>query len=123
MALLVGLFGLFVAALGGLGLIAPARLIALVRRVQTRDGLYAIAGLRLVLGVSLLSVASASRVPDLLRALGVIAIVAAVLTPFFGLARFEKLLNWWGSQGNLVIRVWALVPLALGLTLVWAVLP
>lgn len=123
MALLVGLFGLFVAALGALGLAAPARLIALVRRVQTRDGLYAIAGLRLVLGVSLLSVASASRAPDLLRALGVIAIVAAVVTPFFGLARFGKLLDWWASQGNLLIRVWALAPLALGLTLTWAVLP
>ncbi len=44
---------LFVAAMGALGIVSPPKLLALVRRVLTPGGLYGVAALRLLLGVSL----------------------------------------------------------------------
>ena len=118
-------FGLsvFVAVLGGLGIVSPAQLLALVRRVQTPGGLYAVATLRLVLGVALLLVAPASKAPDPLRIMGVLAVAAALVTPLVGLARWSRLVEWWRGHGDLILRAWAAIPLALGLYLAWAVLP
>lgn len=118
----VGL-SLFIAALGGLGVVSPDRLLSLIRRVQTPRGLHATAALRLVLGVALLLVAPASKATDLLQIIGVLAVAAALVTPLVGLARWGRLTEWWWRQGSLVIRVWATIPLALGLYVAWAVLP
>ena len=112
-----------IAALGALGIISPARLLAFVRRVQTPGGVYVAAALRLVLGVVLLLVAPASKAPDLLRVIGVLAVAAALSTPFVGLARCGRLVEWWWGQGSLVVHAWAAIPLALGLYVAWAVLP
>ena len=112
-----------IAALGALGIISPARLLAFVRRVQTPGGVYVAAALRLVLGVVLLLVAPASKAPDLLRVIGVLAVAAALSTPFVGLARWRRLVEWGWGQGSLVVRAWAAIPLALGLYVAWAVLP
>ena len=112
-----------IAVLGGLGMVSPARLLALVRRVQTPGGLYVAAALRLVLGVALLVVAPASKATQVLRIIGVLAVAAALTTPLVGLARWGRLVEWWSAQGSLVVRVWAVIPLALGLYVAWSVLP
>jgi len=114
---------LFLAALGGLGVVSPDRLLALIRSVQTPAGLYSAAGLRLLLGVALLMAGPTSKSPEVVRIFGVLALIAAVLTPVIGLERFSTLVDWWWGQGTTVIRVWALIPLALGLYIAWAVLP
>ena len=113
--------GLFIAAMGALGIASPARLLALIRRIQTPAGLYVVAALRLVLGVALLLVAPTSKAPDVLRILGILTVVAALITPVVGLARWGKLVDWWWSRGSLFLRAWAAIPLGLGLYLAWAV--
>jgi hypothetical protein len=114
---------LFIAAMGGLGMVSPARLLSLMRRLQkTPGGLYVAAVVRLVLGVALLLVAPTSRAPDLVRVIGVLAVVAALMTPVVGLARWGRLVDWWSGQASLVIRAWAAIPLGFGLYLAWAVL-
>ncbi len=114
---------LFIVALGVLGILSPARLLAFVRRIQTPGGLYTAAALRLVFGVALFLVAPESKAPDLLRIFGVLAVLAALLTPFVGLGRFGKVVDWWSSRGSLFIRAWSAIAFALGLYVAWAVLP
>jgi hypothetical protein len=114
---------LLLAILGAVGIASPERLVALLRRLQTTGGLYGIAGLRFVLGAALLLVAPESKAPDLVRLFGIIAIVAGIATPFFGLERFRRITDWWESQGEFFLRVWAVFPLVLGLYLAWAVAP
>lgn len=123
MAFVVGLFGLFVSALGIGGVLSPARLLALVTRVQSQQGLYFIAALRLLLGVALLLAAPGSRVPLYLQVLGAISVLSGAVTPFFGVRRFEAILDWWRRQGDGVVRLWSLFVLLFGASLVWAVLP
>ena len=121
MSIVVVVFGLFMGALGALGFVAPERLIAFVRSFQTPAGLYFAAGLRLILGFALFVAAPTSRAPDVLRVLGVFIIIAGLATPFFGLERFRKLLEWWSARGTAFIRVWATFALGFGLLLAYAV--
>ena len=123
MSTIVVVVGLLIAAIGLLGLVLPGQLIRLVKSAQTPVGLYSAAGVRVLLGVALWSVALGSRAPDALRILGVITVTVGLVTPFFGLERSRKLLEWWSSRGGSFIRVWACFAIALGLLLIYAVMP
>lgn len=123
MTLAVALFGLFVVALACAGVASPARLFALVGRLQSQGGLYFIAAVRLLLGVALLFAAPASRAPTYLQVLGAVALLSGVATPFFGVRRFEAILDWWRARPAGLVRLWAILVAVFGLSLVWAVFP
>lgn len=123
MALAVALFGLCVAVLGGIGIAAPGRLLAVVTRAQSALGLYAIAGLRLVVGGALLLAAPAARAPLYLQVVGVLALVSGAAAPLVGVERFEAILGWWRARTPGAVRAWSGFVLLFGLSLVWAVLP
>jgi hypothetical protein len=109
--------------MGVFGLVAPDRFIDFIRSRQTTAALYLATALRLVLGVALLFAASSSKAPDVLQVVGVVTIVAGLATPFFGIERFRKLLDWWSTLGSGFIRAWACFLLVLGLLLVYGVAP
>ena len=123
MSYVVALFGIFFTFIGVSGLIFPGSIIAFIYRWHTQAGLYLATIIRIVLGVALLIAASTSRAPLYLVALGIVAIIAGVATPFFGLHRFKAVLDWWSLQSSLFIRVWLAVVVLFGLSLVWAVWP
>lgn len=102
---------------------SPRTLLGIVRRFQTRAGLYAAAGLRLVLGAALVLAAPTSRAPDVVRILGVLIFASGLVTPWLGLARFRTLLAWWSGRGRGFMRAWAALALVLGLFLAYAVAP
>lgn len=123
MTALAALLCLALAAFGALGVVAPRRLLALVRRLQSRRGILAVAGIRLLLGIALLLAAPAAKAPLLVRAFGAFAVLVGLVTPLFGVERYEALLDWWSAQGDAFVRLWALTAMAFGLGLAWAVLP
>ena len=57
------------------------------------------------------------------RLLGVVIIVIGGITPFFGLERFRRLLDWWSAQGSAFVRGWAVLALLFGLSLAYALVP
>jgi len=123
MAIAALVLSLFVAALGALGIVSPMGLLSIVRQFQRPAGLYAAAILRIVLGVALFLAAPTSRLPEVVRILGLIIFVSGLITPLFGLERFHRLLNWWSARGPTFMRVWAGFALAFGLLLAYAVVP
>jgi hypothetical protein len=123
MEFVVAFFGLFLVVLGFGGLAFPSWLVGLVGRLQTPAGLYFAAGVRLVLGVALIFSAPDSRAPSLLAVFGVVAIVAGLVTPLFGLRRFAAILEWWSGRPPALVRAWCVIVLLLGAGLVWAVAP
>jgi hypothetical protein len=114
---------LLTAAFGTLGIVSPSRLLGVVRSIQTPIGLYFAAGLRVLLGVALLFAAPPSRAPGLIYIVGVFIIVIGVITPFFGLERFRRLVDWWSVQGSAFVRGWAVLALLFGLSLAYAIVP
>ena len=123
MGLVASVISLLVAAFGLLGIISPPRLLGVVRHFQTPAGLYTVAAIRLIFGTILFLVAPTSRAPGVVRIIGIIAFVAGLITPFFGLERFRRLLDWWSSLGPAFIRAWASFALVFGLWLAYAVFP
>jgi hypothetical protein len=123
MAILAVALCLLIAALGGLGVIAPERLLDTVRRFQSPAGLYAAAAIRVVLGAALFLAADTSRSPEVIRGLGIFVFVAGLVTPFFGVERYRALLDWWSARGEVFVRAWAAFAVAFGLGLAYLVLP
>ena len=123
MTLVALIICLLTAAFGALGVASPSRLLGVVRYLQTPMGLYFAAGIRVLLGVALLFSAPTSRAPGPIYILGVFIIVIGVITPFFGLERFRRLLDWWSAQGSAFVRAWALLALVFGLSLAYAIVP
>ena len=120
MNLLALAFCLFIVSLGGLGVVAPGRLIAVVRRFQSRRGMLVLAAIRLAMGATLLLAAPGSRTPGAIRALGVLIVISGAVTPLFGPERYRRLVDWWSEQGSLFVRVWATFALSFGLALAYA---
>ena len=93
---------------------APDLRLSLERAAMTTAGLYAIAVLRIGIGVGFLLASSASRAPWTLRALGVVVILVGLSTPLFGVARARAVMNWLANAGPLLMRLDAAVGMAFG---------
>jgi hypothetical protein len=119
---LIALFiSLFIAATGAWGLVFPKKLLAFARYFEHPASLWVAGAFRVLFGLALFLAAPTSNAPYILRTLGVIIIVAGFITPFIGIKRVHKLLNWWESRGPFYIRIWAGTALIIGLLLASAV--
>ena len=120
MRLLGLIIGVLVVLAGAIGLAAPHVLLSLGRSVITPGGLYAIAALRIALGLFLVVAARASRAPRTLRVLGVIVIIAGLTTPWFGITRTRSILDWWAGPGMPFMRLVTGVVMVMGGFLIYA---
>jgi hypothetical protein len=111
--------GALVILASAISLAAPDLRLSLERSVATPTGLGAIAAMRIAIGLVFVLAAPASRAPRTIRALGVIVIVAGLMTPWFGVARAQAMVNWMANAGPLLMRLDAIVGLALGGFLVY----
>lgn len=115
--------GLFAAAVGIAGIVAPYALQTIARYSITPLGLYVAAAVRVVFGVILIRAASASRAPAVLRVVGIVALVAGLITAFLGVDRAHAMFEWWSAQGPVLIRLWPALALIFGILIVYAVNP
>src|SRR5262245_2263245 len=115
--------GIAVSVLGAIGVLSPSTLLAIGREFASPVGLLAAAAIRVVFGGVLILAAPASRAPRAIRVVGLVILVAGVVTPFFGVARARALLDWWSSQGALLTHVAPAVALAFGCILIYLVTP
>ena len=116
-------FGVLIAALGVFGLVSPSNLLRLEEYSRKLPVRYIASAIRLLMGVALFLAAPASRATGVLRILGVFIFVTGVITLFFGFERFRTLIDWWSAHGPALARVWAALALALGIFLVYALIP
>ena len=93
---------------------APDLRLSLERSVMTPAGLYAIAALRIAIGLVFVFAAPASRAPRTIRVLGLIVIIAGLSTPWFGVARARAVVDWLASVGPWSLRLAAGVGMAIG---------
>ena len=118
--------GLGIGALGALGMLVPSGAIWLAQRFVTPGAIYAAAALRIAFGLILISAAPASRRPRALRILGYVLVILGIGTAFAGLLGMEYVrasVDWWLQQGSGILRLSALVVLALGAFIAYACAP
>lgn len=119
--LLATVMAALIAALGVAGIASPSLLLEFGQSLQTPSALLVAAAMRIVFGAVLIWVAAASRMPRTLRVIGFLMILGGVLTPLFGVERFQAILGWFSSQGPLLMRAWAGTAVIFGLFLVYVV--
>src|SRR5258708_38727372 len=94
----------FIMLVGVAGLLAPDSLLTLARYAVTPVGLYAVAAVRVGIGLVLILAAPISRAPRTLRVFGAVALVAGLTTPLLGADRARAILDWQLTQGTGLIR-------------------
>src|SRR5262245_44561158 len=112
--------GLLIAAEGLVGLAAPDAFVEIVRWFQTAPVIYGAAVVRVAVGVVLFCAAAASRMPALLRGLGVLIAIGGLLTPVAGIQLARVVLGWWSEGAAPLVRVWAGGAVILGALIVYA---
>jgi hypothetical protein len=108
---------------GLLGILAPDAFVGVVRLFQSPSMVYVAAALRIAIGIVLLCAVTGSRLPMFLRIFGVSIVIGGVLTPFVGVQLAHTILALWSSRGPGLVRLFALVSLALGVLTSYAVSP
>jgi hypothetical protein len=118
--------GLGISAVGAVGILAPSGLVWLARLFVTSGAFYSIATIRIVCGLLLISVASASRAPKALRVVGSVIVLLGIATALTGLVAIERArgaIDWWLQQGSGVLRLTGVLVLALGGFVAYACAP
>jgi uncharacterized membrane protein len=117
---------LFIFAAGAVGLLMPSGLEWMARHSLTSSAFYVIGTVRAALGLLLISVASASRLPKTLRVLGCLILIAGISTVLTGLLAMEQargIIEGWMQQGSGVIRLTCIPVLVLGGLVAYACAP
>src|SRR3974377_1276690 len=107
MATAAFLLSIPVSALGALGLVSPRRLADFARGFLWSGGLYLAAVIRIVFGAVFVLAAPHSRFPEIVRVVGLLSILAGLLTPILGVDRQRRMLDWWTARGSLFMRIWS----------------
>jgi uncharacterized membrane protein len=118
---LATVMSLGIAGLGVLGVAAPAVLLQFGGSLLAAPALYLVAAVRVVFGALLILVSAESRMPRALRVVGVLIVVAGLLTPLFGAERFREAFTWFSGQEPWLLRAVAVLPLIIGVFFVYAI--
>ena len=118
-ALLVALFTIVV---GVAGLVSPDSVTAVRRTYFSTPGrLYAAAAARVAMGLVVILCAPGARAPRALRALGALMCMQGLTATLLGPDRARATLEWETLQGTAILRLGAVVALAAGTFMAFAV--
>lgn len=114
-------FGALIAILGLMGVVQPSRLLVAVERIwRSAWGRYAVASLRVALGVVLLVAAQEARFATALGVIGVLAIIGGLAIPLIGREGALHFIEWWHRQHDTFVRAWSVAAVTVGAFVVYA---
>ena len=114
MQMIVAGIGVFGVLIGMLGLLAPERFRSLFKLTTSQMRFLAAIIVRLVVGALLWIAADELRMPQVMRFIAAISIFAAVGILFMGRERLDKLIDWWLSRPDGLLRLSALFATTFG---------
>jgi len=117
---IIAVLGALIVALGLIGLFQPDRFRWMFTSMDSRARFVFAIVTRVVLGGLLWWLADELRYPRVMRVLAVIAIAAAAGLLLMGRERLDRLVDWWLSRSDRLLRVSALFATAFGAFLVYA---
>ena len=115
--------GALIVLASAISLTAPDLRLSFENSMMTPTGLYAIAALRIAIGLVLVFAAPVSRARRMVRAVGFIVIITGLSTPLFGVARARAVLDWVAGAGPFLMRLDSAIGIAFGGFLVYVFRP
>ena len=122
MTFLILLVGIFIISTCMAFFVFPSLVDELITWLGKQSNLYVVAAIRLVVGLILLLGAAKTGFPGAIWWLGVLFIAAAILIVVFPADRIKRISEAFLKRGDSVVRVWVLLPLLLGVFIVFSVL-
>lgn len=119
MPLVIAVLGVLAVLLGLFGLLYPNRFRALFDTTTSRTRFLSAITSRLAMGVLLWYAADELRFPHLMRILAAIAFAAALVVLVMGQERLDRLVNWWLSRSDGLLRASALFAGVFGAFLIY----
>jgi hypothetical protein len=112
----------FIAAMGVLMIVSPARANDLTRSFADKSGLWVATAVRAILGLGLLAAAGDSKAPALLRTLGGLILIVAIAMPLLGFDRHRRMIDWWLARDRKIQIICGAAAFVLGLLLIYVIL-
>ena len=117
--MIIAVLGALIVLVGLIGLVQPDRFRSMFGVMDSRTRFAFAIITRLALGGLLWWLADELRHPHIMRVLAVIAVAAALGLLVMGRERLDRLVDWWLSRADGVLRVSALFAAAFGGFLVY----
>ena len=111
-----------IAAMGVLVIVSPARANDLTRLFADKTGLWVATAIRAVLGLGLLAAAGDSKAPMVLRILGLIILIIAIVVPILSLDRHRRMIDWWLARDRKIQIICGAAAFVLGVVLIYVIL-
>ena len=111
-----------IAAMGVLVIVSPARVNDLARLFTDKTGMWVASAIRAVLGLGLFAAASESKAPMVLRILGLLILIVAILIPILGLDKHRRMIDWWIARPRTMQIAWGAVTFMFGILLIYLIL-
>jgi hypothetical protein len=111
-----------IAAMGVVMIFKPAIAHELTRLLADKTGMWIATAIRAVLGLGLLAAASDSKAPTLLRLLGLLILLVAIVVPILGLDRHRRMIDWWLARKRTTQIFCGVAALVFGIGLIYLIL-
>jgi hypothetical protein len=120
MAIFVRFIGLFISSVGFLFLVKPQIFKRFIVSLKIRKRFYLIGIFRLILGIILIWGGKFCRLSGLVTIIGIVFLIAGVFIFLIGPKRLNVILEWWINKPIIALRTMAIVPIFLGVLLLYA---
>ncbi len=111
-----------IALLGVITIVKPALAHDLTRLFADKTGMWVVTAIRAVLALGLLAAASDSKAPMLLRLLGLLILIVAIVMPILGLDRHRRMIDWWLARPRTVQMLCGASAFVFGIGLIYLIL-
>lgn len=120
LAITLSILAALIIAMSLYGFVSPPRILAIARRFMVSPGIWAAAGIRLLLAVLFWFSDPVSLTPVAFRLFAILALAASVAIPIIGTQRLLELADRLESWPNIVVRVQGIVGIAFGAFILWS---
>lgn len=122
---MVALALILCAAMAGFGasvIVKPSVAHDLTRLFADKTGMWIATAIRAVLALGLLAAASDSKAPMLLRLVGLLILVVAIVMPILGLDRHRRMIDWWLARSRMAEMLCGATAFIFGIGLIYLIL-
>jgi uncharacterized membrane protein YidH (DUF202 family) len=93
-----------------------------IRLFADKRGMWIATAIRAVLALGLLAAASESKAPMVLKLLGFLILIVAILMPILGVDRHRRMIDWWLARKRTVEMMCGAVAFVFGIGLIYLIL-
>ncbi|NIM03537.1 hypothetical protein GTN66_05240 [bacterium] len=120
MLILVKIVGIILVAIGIVFLLSPKRMRQWMVFCEKGVRPYMMGALRILVGIVFLLAAPQSRVVWVMVTIGILALLGGITIFILGLERFKSMLRWSQGRSLPVLRLIALLAIAIGVLIVYS---